>query len=384
VSLSAGLRAYREGDLSIAASRFHEAALASPDDHRAWSNLGVALRKLDRFDAAEFALRRAVTLAPEGVIQLEALGCVLYETGRPHEALEFFEVAIRVRPDLSSVRFNRSLALLAIGRYAEGWPDYELRSEFAQTRFRALPASIWRGEGLEGRTLFVHPEQGLGDAIMASRFVPALEGLGARVVLATPPPLTRLFASMGLQAFPQEQALALPPGAMTTLYLSLPGRLGVTATTIPAPIDLQVEPTKTSGRVGVVTNGNPKHGMDRFRSLPADIGAGLLALPGAISLDPASTGATDMLETAQLIAGLDLVITVDTAVAHLAGAMGKPVWILLSAVGCDWRWMTKRADTPWYPSARLFRQRTACDWAAVLTDVREALNDWRLVRRGIR
>ncbi|MBL8556316.1 MAG: hypothetical protein JNL41_18725, partial [Phenylobacterium sp.] len=150
--------------------------------------------------------------------------------------------------------------------------------------------------------------------------------------------------------------------------------------TLPSAPYLRAATRPAGGRIGVATRGNPGHSNDAHRSLPADVAAELLALPGAMSLEPEATGAKDFAETAAIVAGLDLVIAVDTAVAHLAGALGRPAWILLPRIFTDWRWMEGRADSPWYPTARLFRQASPGDWSAVLAEVRRTLTREAIVR----
>lgn len=270
-------------------------------------------------------------------------------------------------------------SLLGQGHYAEGfrllrewWNVPELRAK-ADMDF---PIPRWRGEDLTGKRFLVCSIDGLGDQIMFARFAKMLAGRGADVHWLCPPPLVRLFGiCLGVTVIPGEGHVRLgrfdffsPSSDLAELFFppltEPPGKAYLRR---PAP---SVIPGLTTG---VVTHGNPKHANDTSRSLPEHVRSELLSIPGAVDLKPGNTGASDLYDTAQIIAGLDLVVTVDTSVAHLAGAMGKPVWVLLAAHATDWRWLSNRADSPWYPSARLFRQGPDADWRPTLADVRRAL-----------
>jgi hypothetical protein len=276
-------------------------------------------------------------------------------------------------PDLDAARENLCLTLLAQGHYAEGFPLYDVRFTRAVGRVPtpALPFPQWAGEPIAGRSLMVWSEQGFGDQIMFARFIPQLVELGARVTMVVPPALAPVFRRLPAEIVPAAPTMSLQRHDFWAMPGSLPARLGVTLETLPAAPYLGG--AAQGEGIGVVTRGDPRHHNDRHRSLPPDLAAELLALPGAVSLHPDDTGARDFGETADRIARLSLVIAVDTSVVHLAGAMGKPVWVLLPAHATDWRWMRGRSDSPWYPSARLFRQPSPGDWASVLVDVRQAL-----------
>jgi hypothetical protein len=271
--------------------------------------------------------------------------------------------------------------LLASARYTpEAWRALDGRhskqSAPVPTPAGALSAPEWRGEDLRDRHLQIWPEQGLGDEIQFARFAPWLAASGVRVTLICRPPLTSLFESMGVEVCSLYDVIAAgaPAAEFWVMIWGIPARAGVTLENLPSAPYLTASKVRgPAGRVGVVTRGSPTHPNDPHRSLPAELAAELLMLPGAVSLQPEDTGARDFAETAEIVAGLDLVITVDTSVAHLAGAMGKPVWIMLPKIETDWRWMRERTDSPWYPSATLYRQEKAGDWRSVIERVRTDL-----------
>jgi len=273
-------------------------------------------------------------------------------------------------------RFRRGVELLRAGRWAEGWPLLEERTHLAPHLVPPGPASYpeWRGEPLEGRSILVWIEQGLGDQIMFGRFASLLKARGAgQVTLACRPPVAPVLATIpGVDAvipIPVGGSAPVPRHQLWTRYFSLPWRLGITLETLPsAPYVRAPAARPADGRFGLVWRTSATGAVAQAKTLPPDLAARLSRL-GAVSLHPEDTGAADLAETAAIIAGLELVVTVDTAVAHLAGAMGKPVWILLHRPA-DWRWLGEhRLDSPWYPSARLFRQTRAGDWRPVVEEV---------------
>jgi hypothetical protein len=224
------------------------------------------------------------------------------------------------------------------------------------------------GEPLAGKRILVFGEQGFGDQIMFARFLAPLRALGVDAVYVCSPVLTGLFPG----SVPGAERAVLPSADYWVLVGSLPLRLGLTTLDdLPAPVDLGMT-LRGGGGVGVVARGRPTHPHDTIRSLQPPFAARLLALPGAVSLHPDDTAARDFRQTAEIVAGLDLVVTVDTSVAHLAASMGKPVWVLLQGLDTDWRWLRDRSDSPWYPTVRLFRQPAPGDWGSVLDAVEAA------------
>jgi hypothetical protein len=260
---------------------------------------------------------------------------------------------------------------LAAGDYGAGWFWYEARRVAFPDKLVAPPFGFpeWRGEPVSN--LLVWPEQGLGDMVQFARYLAPLHARGIKVTMVCPPELARLFAALPAAIVPKSSSMVLPAQDRWIMAGSLALASGPPYEP-PPPARFIARPSRHGG-IGVMSAGAAHHDNDANRSLPPDVAAELLALPNAVSLRPEDTGASDFQDTADLIAGLDLVITVDTAVAHLAGSLGKPTWVLLPAVRTDWRWQKVRTDSPLYPSVRLFRQTTPGDWAGVLAELRQAL-----------
>lgn len=333
------------------------------------------------------------------------LGFVLHQAGEYAAAEACFQATLEHRPDHFDARRNLSMLRLLRGAFAEGWRDYEVRRWSPEARGGAPPEAPWiAAADLRGQRVRVVMEQGFGDQLHFARYFPLLAGRGAEVEVALDPgsPLRPLLAEMPAIAGFADRADA--PGAADVVVpvMSLPLAFGTDATSIPAEVPyLRVPQARRAAwrgrlgdgdgrpRVGVVWWGNPAFGGDRQRSIPLSRFATLLRRDDvafhvlahqlrpdeaeAAALAAVHEGIADFADTAALVETMDLVIAVDTAVAHLAGALAKPVWILLPATP-DWRWMLAREDSPWYPTARLFRQTTRDDWHGVLLRVREALD----------
>ncbi len=333
--------------------------------------------------------------------------------GRREEALASCERAIALKPDSPEAHFNKGACHLALGDYERGWEGYEWRW---QTRHAAalpdFPGPLWRGDAaIANQTILVHAEQGFGDSLQFCRYVPML-ARRARVVLDVPRPLARLLASLDCDMQIVARGDDLPPFDAWIPMLSLPRAFNTTLATIPAAVPyLRADPEQASrwrdrlaalpGRkVGLVWAGSPLSpqpralAMDRRRSMTLQQFAPLAEIPGLclISLQKgegapqASTPPDGMVlhdwtnelrdfaDTAALVEALDLVISVDTSVVHLAGALARPVWVLNRFDQC-WRWLSGRTDSPWYPTARLFRQPEPGDWGSVIGEVAEALRN---------
>ena len=331
--------------------------------------------------AAEAGYRRALTNPALAPVARPHLAHLLDDNHRFEDALEFRREAVSAQPQDDAAKLELAIALLRLGHYAEGWPLYEARfgNPVTAADRPKLPQPEWDGAPI--RTLTVWDEQGVGDAILFSRFVPALRGRGVEPTLICRPSLAALFEGLGVEVIPAKGRIRTPAADAWAMIGSLPGRLGVDEASLPGPAPYLAAPSDRralwgprigpGARVGVVGRGNPAAGNDAARSLPPEGVAFLYTLPGAVSLTPGHSPLPlrDFADTAAVVERLDLVITVDTAVAHLAGALGKPCWLLLSYVGADWRWGLDRTDSPWYPSMKLYRQPAPGDWASVLRAV---------------
>jgi hypothetical protein len=286
-------------------------------------------------------------------------------------------IAHRLAPQDSKTKHALGIVLLSQGRYREGWPLYDARHAIPELGLfkPTLPYPEWRGEPLAGKNLLIFPEQGLGDQIQFSRFAPWAQDQGADVTLLCHPALARLFSeSFSLRVVAASGNVEFPDPDYWVMSGSIVGRSGLQPDELPNAPYLAPPARRIAGAgIGIATRGNPAHANDANRSLPPALAQELLSVPGATSLQPEDTGAADFADTAQLIAGLELVVSVDTSVAHLAAAMGKETWILIPSLMTDWRWQEGSDTTPWYPSARLIRQPLAGDWTETVKTVRAEL-----------
>lgn len=322
-------------------------------------------------------------------VELHNRAVALEDQGRLDEAEATLREALRLAPGQHQTEARLGALLLSQGRLPEGFRHFEARHAEPRLAKPKLPFPEWRGEPLAGRRLLIWPEQGFGDQIQFARFAPLLRDQGAEVTLLCRPGLERLFEQSlpGVDVRAAAGAVEFPDPDFWVMGPSLAGRLGVTLETLPNAPYLRVagpaRDLQPGFRVGLVTAGSPQHANDANRSLPPAAAARLRDMPTSIvELDPAKSGARDFADTAAIAEALDLVITVDTSVAHLAGAMGKPCWVLLPAVKTDWRWLRERTDSPWYPSIRLYRQAAAGDWRPVLEAVERDLQGLRRSQAG--
>ena len=382
---------------------FDRALAGAPNHVGAQIGRGNALERLNRLPEAVAAYNRACIIQPQSVEAHHNLGCALHSSGRIDDARAQFHAALQLNPNFAETHLVLAESHLLTGDFAAGWSEYEWRwridgmmaaqrREFAQNR--------WAGEDIAGRTILLWAEQGFGDMLQFCRFASVVAARGARVLLEVPDELAEIMG--GLKGVSQviRRGEALPPFDVQCPLMSLPLALGAAAqpetTAVPyLTADAfrrdawraRLEST-AERRIGIVWSGRKTHRNNHARSIPLATLAPLFALPGirlvALQPDisaediatglPVTAGPASFVETAAAIDALDLVITVDTAIAHLAGALGKPVWVLLPMVP-DWRWQLGRSDSPWYPTARLFRQSTPGDWPGVIADLITALTD---------
>lgn len=410
-NLGNSLRALGRHDEAIACYR--AAFEGDPDNPPALYNIALSLRELGRVEEAEAALRAALAgrVKPEEAHRLadvhQLLAAILVKQGRDPEALDSARAAQRLRPAHPRAEWNEALILLRLGRLREGWPKYERRWELSGFRDDAEagkpPPPILAADQVAGQSVLLHGEQGRGDIIQFARYAPLLAQRGARVTLAVPPDLVRLMRT--LPEVGVIDAEAEPPAHdIEAALLSLPLAFGTELGTIPCEIPyLSTDPALRAAwadrlgpravpRVGLCWWGS-QHIPER--SLPLPSLAPLLATAGvgwhAIQKDMTEAdrtwiaahgrvadhgpALTDFAETAALLSRMDLVITIDTAVAHLAGALGLPTWVLL-ARSADWRWLRIREDSPWYPTMRLFRQDGQGEWGGVIASIAKTLREW--------
>lgn len=374
-----------------------------PDLAEAHNDLGVSLAELGRWRDASVALRHAVVLAPALTGAYTALGLTFKEQGQTADARACFTRALACHPGLPDAHFLRGECLLKQGDWIAGWHDYRHRSglRHLDVARRRYPQPLWRGEAGQGRTLLLWAEQGFGDTIQFCRFAIVLLQQGWRVILQVPQELKRLAATLpGITVTGHGDVP--PPFDVQFPLLDLPSAFGLTPDNLPSAPYLVADSLAESwqsrldrlsgAKIGIAWRGKTSHLRERARGLSADLFSRFTATPGLsfVSLQrdsrpdelaklgvrvlDASTGFTDFADTAAMIASLDLVISSDTAVCHLAGALGVPTWVLLDA-GADWRWLEDRIDSPWYQSMRLFRQKRQGDWEAVVEEVKHALGE---------
>jgi tetratricopeptide (TPR) repeat protein len=402
INLGVALRA--EGQIAASVACLRRGVALQPEDAAARSNLGNALRAAGRLDEAAAAHEAAIALEPP------AAGSFIYnhalvqrDQGRLDAALAYFDAAEAHGYDSAELKWDRALALLLRGDLRRGFAEYEWRWHIPDAKPRGIGTPVWNGEDLGGRTLLVLAEQGFGDTIQFVRYLPLIAARAARVIFECQAPLLRLFQGSAICGDARVVARddeSVPDHDAQTALLSLPRLTGTAADTVPSttpyltpPEGIEIPDLREGGiHVGIAWAGKPTHRNDRNRSMPLDTLAPLFEVPGttfhslqlgdranalpaqgftALVLDHRDH-IQDFADSAALVAGLDLVIGVDTAVVHLAGALGRPVWTLLPFTP-DWRWQTGREDSPWYPSMRLFRQSEPGGWDDVVTRVKAAL-----------
>jgi tetratricopeptide (TPR) repeat protein len=440
---SLGLALHYADHYAAAVEEYRQALVLNPKNPETLCNLGAALKLLNRLDEALDACRQAVALKPNYVQALCNMGAILVDLGKPNDAISIFQRAFmldpecaeahsnlgnvlrdagRIReaidhylravarkPNFAQAHFNFGMALLQTGNFEQGWAHYEWRwgvKDLARELSpvpRNYPQPKWNGEHLDGKSILVYSEQGLGDTLQFVRYLPLLERYGGNTKLRIPRSLAGILRGLSGKFEISTEEETLPEFDVHCALLSLPHKMRTTLSAVPAQVPyLQSEPERitswkqrlptTGFRVGISWQGNPNRPGDDKRSIPLRHFAAIAGVPdiqliciqkqtGLTQLEelPAGmqltlfgaeldAGPDAFIDTAAVMANLDLIITSDTAIAHLAGALGRPTWLLLQRVP-DWRWMLERDDSPWYPTMRLFRQKEAGNWDEVFNRV---------------
>ena len=395
-----------QGELQVALACYRRAVALNPDFAQAHYNLGNAFNVLGNPDAAVASYRRALELRPNYAEAYNNLGAALKEQGNLDDAVACCRRALELKADFADAHWNQSLLSLLAGDFQRGWAEYEWRWKAKVCQPRDFSQPLWDGRPLQGKTILLHAEQGLGDAIQFVRYASLVKQRGGTVIVECPGPLSSLVTSCRGIDQVVERGDPLPAFDVHTPILSLPRIFQTNLRDIPATVPYLladpklVEPWRrklgptAAFQIGIAWRGSPTHGNDRNRSIPLDCFEPLARRPGVrlLSLQKGAaveelqpvakrfpivelgSGLRDFMDTAAVLTNLDLLITCDTAVAHLAGAVGIPVWVALPFVP-DWRWLLERSDSPWYPTMRLFRQDRRGDWQGVFRRIEIALDE---------
>lgn len=396
---------------------FDRAIEIDPKNAPFFSNRGAALKDLRRLDEALESFNRAIAIQPDYAVALNNRGFVLQELKRPDEALASLNRALAIKPDYPEALYNRSLAQLLCGDYRNGLVGYEWRWQTNDFTSRPpnIAVPIWQDQALAGRRIVVFAEQGLGDIIQFARYLPLLIERGAKVTFLCPAKLRHLLQPVSREVEFVTSLDGAAPFDFQCALMSLPLRFGTDLRSIPGQSPyLSSEADRAATwkqrlggegfKIGIAWRGNPDAKIDRDRSVPLSEFAPLARRPGTrlISLqknfgldqltnlpsgvvvetlsDGFDDGPDAFIDTVAVMSNLDLIVTIDTSVAHVAGALGRPTWVALQHVP-DWRWLLDRTDSPWYPTMRLFRQQMRDDWSTVFRDIATEL-DIALSRRG--
>jgi tetratricopeptide (TPR) repeat protein len=399
------------GENDAAKACYQKALAIRPEDPAANNNYGVLLKQQKAYDEAERCFKKALAANPYHADALSNLGALAKVQFEDAKAIAFYQRALSIRPDHVNAHVDLSMILLAHGQYAAGWAHYEWRLRMRELSGKLAPwrdSPLWRGEDLTGKSIAIQTEQGYGDSLQFVRFVQGLKERGAaKIGIRTRAALVRLFEQMPQVDWVVDEASPPPAHDLFVPMMSLAGRLGITPQTLPyatgyLPVPKGPAPFKLTGKrlkVGLCYAGSPtfreaaakRVAIEAFGFLADEAVEVInlqvdeqreafshLKLPHNIDK---SDKLKDFADTAQVVSRLDLIITIDTAMAHLAGGLNRPVWVLISRQGSDWRWGLKGENTPWYPSARLFRQRESESWQAPLEEMAEAFKAWVKARK---
>jgi tetratricopeptide (TPR) repeat protein len=404
-----GIALQKAGRPDEAVTYCRKAVELSPRDATAHYNLGIVFQENGQLDEAITWYRKASQLAPDDAGIYNNLAFALQENRRPYEAIPYYQKALQLAPDYATAHWNLSLALLLTGNFREGWREYEWRWKipYLAPSWRNFKEPLWDGSDIRGRTILLHAEQGFGDTIQFIRYAPSVAGLGAKIIFECPRELAALLRRVeGIEQL-VIRGDVLPAFDVHCPLLSLPLAFDTALDTIPAKVPYlagapaltkkwkgKISHDNSAFKIGLVWAGNPGFKQNRYRNCPLEQFLPLSKLPGValyslqkgeeaqeaknppegMSLVDHTDEIRDFADTASFVENLDLIISVDTAVAHLAGALGKPVWTLLP-FSPEWRWLLDREDSPWYPTMRLFRQSSHGDWRSVIDRVTCKIRD---------
>jgi len=390
-----------------ALSSFLRAAEIKPEYAEPYNNVGNVLQAQGQLPDAVSCYREALRWRPDCAEAWHNAGKA-FEVGRCLEdALACYEEALRLRPDFPEAHISRAMTWLLAGNFEQGWTEYEWRWKGGESPGREFTKPLWDGSPLKGKPVLLHAEQGLGDTLQFLRYAPLVRQRGAKVVVECQPRLAGLVETTEGVDRVVAAGSRLPSFQAQLPLLSLPGIFGTTLDSIPEPARFRVDRARVEGwrkrlsgqgswKVGITWAGNPVHRNNPYRDRSAGLAqfaplarhaklalfslqrggeaAQLSSPPPGLKIDPLEEESMEAIDTAAAILNLDLVITVDSMVAHLAASLGKPVWVLLP-FAAEWRWLLDREDSPWYPTMRLFRQPRPGEWRAVLERVTEVLPD---------
>ena len=398
-----------QGKYEEAEALYRQALAISPDEAMFIGGLAIALHEQGRIDEAITEYRRAIAANPNAAVAYANLGAAYQARREIAEAIRHMRHAVSLAPNDAEKHGNLGIALLLDGQFEEGWREYEWRWQYKQNwKMHIFEQPRWDGSPLNGRTVLLFAEQGFGDELQFIRYAPMVAAMGGRVIVECHPQLKTLLATVSGISAVYGKGEKLPAFDCVLPQMSLPMIFGTTLATIPAEtpylkpdaalIAEWAERTASAPgkrRIGLCWQGDPKHKNDRNRSIPLTRFASLLKRPdlafislqkgpgseqiaeaglnGALIDETQAMRFDDFADAAALIMSLDLVITIDSAIAHLAGALGKPVWLLLPYAS-EWRWLHNRTDSPWYPQTTLFRQTQSKDWDGVLKQIAAALD----------
>jgi hypothetical protein len=402
----------------LAIDYYRKSLELQPDSADALTNLGTVLQIQGKPAESIAYHRRALAIQPENHQTHFSLAAALHLQGHVDEALASYAEAIRLKPDYAEAYYNRSFVWLSQGDLAAGWPDYEWRLRCKDYKGRRFDAPTWDGSPFAGRTLLIHAEQGLGDTLQFIRYVKLAEQCGGEVFVEVQPALVKLLQSSGF-ARVIGGGSPLPHFDLHVHLLSMPGVFKTTLESVPAEVPyLAADPQLIETwrqrlahyegfKIGINWQGNAAYAFDHLRSIPLIEFAPLAEVQGITLISLQKHGGLEQLadvddrftaielgstldneagafmDTAAVMRNLDLVITSDTATAHLAGGLGVPVWLALSSAP-EWRWMKDRPTSPWYPTMRLFRQRHLGDWRDVFTEMQAELTKLVAARASVR